>query len=341
MSTTSRIFGIRPVCIFFVLLAAVRGESAFAELLVDKNPLDLGVLKQELSTASAVFVLTNSSPSDTIIIDSVKTSCGCSQATVESHTIPPKGSTKLTVVLDLTKVDAGPFRKSAYVLYGKEQATEQLELRFAGSVVAQEYYLAREVNFGAVRKSGLAPKAVSLTPYLKGARLQEVTVSDPLLLVQPLRDPESGDITATIAFKEEGMPYGGYKTYMILQTSDANRPHIKVPVSITLLQPQLFEPESLYLSADTAGEAAPRRIAILLENSDVLSDLEVTGLPDDVAHTIERDDASRPTHIVLTPPVELSRNIVGVLKIACSLNGEPRSARIPYYIRGLGQANRR
>ena len=102
------------------------------------------------------------------------------------------GSTKLTVSVDLTKLIAGPFKKQAFVLYGGDPPTEQLELTFTGSMAARAYYMGRPVDFGPVRRETLAPRTVYLNPYLKGARLLEVVASDPLLIVRPSRDPDSG-----------------------------------------------------------------------------------------------------------------------------------------------------
>ncbi len=322
-----------PWLIFFAWSGAARGE-----LVAGKNPLELGVIVQDLDSVSAVFTLTNISASETITIQNVTTACGCSAATVASKSVSPKESTTLTVTLDLAKVKAGPFRKNAYVIYQEQGAAKQLEVVFTGSASPQEFYVGREVDFATVRGDHIEPKTVSLAPYLKGTRLQEIVASDPLLVVQANRDPNSDAVAAKIGFQSEKLPFGRYETYMLLRTDDPNYPRVKVPVTVTRLKPQLLDPERLYASAEGGDNPPFGRIAFLLESSDTLEEPKVSGLPSAWTYTIERDASSRPTGIAFAPGDKFDRNAVGVMAVNCVLNGETRTERVPYYFRAVNPA---
>lgn len=312
---------------------AIHAGSAFAWLVAEQNPLDLGVIQEDVDEASAVFVLRNTSSSETITINSLKTSCGCSEATVDSMTIPPGGTTTLTVALDLSKVKAGPFQKSAFVFYGEDETADPLELKFMGSAVPRKFYITEAIKFGALRREHIEPKRVVLDRFLKGARLLDVVVGDPILRVQPMRDPETGKSIAMIAFKRDELSYGKYSTYLILNTNDPTYPRVKVPVTVTLLQPQLFHPENLFIKAEEGQSLLPKQLEILLEDTDVIDDIKVAGLPKEIEHIIASDVSLKPTHIEFRSSGKITRNIVGLLTITCTLNGKPRTTRIPYYVR--------
>lgn len=160
----------KPIQILLLLYVLNSGATTFS-LQPEKNPIDLGVVGLERDSVTVEFVVRNPNPTQSVAIHSVKLTCGCSEGKLGAQLIPPTGSTKLTVSVDLTKLKAGPFKKQAFVLYGGDPPTEQLELTFTGSVAPRPYYLGRPVDFGPVRRETLAPRTVYLDPYSKGARL--------------------------------------------------------------------------------------------------------------------------------------------------------------------------
>lgn len=136
-----------------------------------------------------------------------------------------------------------------------------------------------------------------------------------------------------MGFAPEGLPFGRYETYVELRTDDEHYPRVRIPVTVTLLRPQLAVPERLYASVGPERRLEAH-VAILLAEADKLTGVEVTGLPDGFAYSVEENSGARIADITLSSGSgNLERNALGMMTVTCDVNGASRTVRIPYYFR--------
>ncbi len=91
-------------CILCAIPAFVVAANA-PSMAVDRLEHDFGDV-QEGQEVATTFVVTNAGNA-TLVIDDVRTSCGCTRAVASDRQVPPGGRTEITVAYDAVGVTPG------------------------------------------------------------------------------------------------------------------------------------------------------------------------------------------------------------------------------------------
>ncbi|MBI3928563.1 MAG: DUF1573 domain-containing protein [Armatimonadetes bacterium] len=173
-------------------------------LQVDQADRDLGSLDSG-DRKTVVFRLRNRG-NQTVRIERVDKSCGCTRAAVTRTEIPPAGETELQVTYEAAR-SAGPFRKTVTVRYNSPEAAA-LPVTVSGRVAARLRVDPRLANLGTVRVGESASRSVTLTPLKAG-----VVLDPPLPPTSSNRSVEVGPL--------EPLPDGSYRLVLTARPRDA------------------------------------------------------------------------------------------------------------------------
>ncbi|MDP4200892.1 MAG: DUF1573 domain-containing protein [Bacteroidota bacterium] len=134
---------VKVLSTLLVLTLLVAGYSLFnhskasghaatdVKIAVDSADVDLGKLEQGDSVGYTYQI--HNSGSDTLRISAVKPSCGCTDARLSTHIIPPSCSASLKVLFSSVGKELGPYAKTVSLI---SNATPNQEiLRFHGLIV--------------------------------------------------------------------------------------------------------------------------------------------------------------------------------------------------------------
>jgi len=113
------------------------GNRGAPRLVVTPASYDFGQVPAD-QVSQASFTVTNAGTAP-LVIEGITTSCGCTKATLSSHTIPPGGSARLDVTFDPTVHPGatGPMFRVVYLASNDPLHPEtQIELRM--NVVAAD-----------------------------------------------------------------------------------------------------------------------------------------------------------------------------------------------------------
>jgi hypothetical protein len=207
MALTQRI---RRETIFLVLLICFCAGTATASgdpcIAVDAVEHDLGDVQAGLRVEKR-FVITNKGNA-LLVIDNIKTSCGCTAAVADNQEVPPGGNTGIIVSYDATGLSAGKKTQSVFIHSNDpKKPVEQIRIfatvvhdvslepqnlitklaSFQGHVTfslvaknASDRPVALEVSKteGAIGTAVLAPAHTVVEPKSEKAFTIEVTISD-------------------------------------------------------------------------------------------------------------------------------------------------------------------
>lgn len=118
---------------------------------MDKSVVDFGKVRpgQELTT-SIVVANNGNTP---LLVERIKTSCGCTKASISSSSIPPQSFADLQLVFAVPNV-RGPMKK--YVsLYSNDSASPEYVLEINASVTPTAALEPNPMNFGSVPRTSL------------------------------------------------------------------------------------------------------------------------------------------------------------------------------------------
>ena len=127
-----------PRMLSLMLVMAVMSVPAFVEaaprLEISSQEYDFGEI-QFGKQATATFTVRNTG-NKVLVIDRVRTSCGCTKAELSSSELPPKQSTGLTVRFDSSGLKAGKKIKTVF-LESNDRGTPVAKLRIFADIIKE------------------------------------------------------------------------------------------------------------------------------------------------------------------------------------------------------------
>lgn len=173
-----------------------------------------------------------------LLIEQVKSSCGCTAALVSSREIPPGGSGEVSATFDSTRF-RGNVAKTVYV-YTNDPMQKVTQLHLRGTV-KQEFELSENrlvigpLAVGGEGEATLVVTSRSTEPLLiKDVRttLREVTASLPQ---QELAPGSEVSIQVKVKLAPESRDVNGY---LLIATNSSRLPDIRVPLLVKVLPAQ-------------------------------------------------------------------------------------------------------
>lgn len=216
-------------------LSAIPVQAAGPKIVLDKADYDFGQVF-EGQKVDHVFRFQNGGDAP-LIIDRVRSSCGCTAALVSSTSLAPGEVGEVRTSFDSNRF-SGEVVKTVY-LYTNDatQATTQFNLR--GTVVREIEINPGQLDLGPIPAGSRREARVALTNrgpkelQILGVKstVAEVTASVPSSRIAP---GKSVDLVTNIATKTGR---GRLSGYLLVQTNSPHMPELRVPVYGDVVEP--------------------------------------------------------------------------------------------------------
>ena len=222
---------LRFVAIMFVVLS---GSIAFAapNLQVSSPKFDFGEIFQGEKVLH-VFEFVNEGD-ETLKIDRVKSSCGCTAALVSEKSIPPGGKGELQANFDSARF-RNTVSKTIY-LYSNDPVRPIMQFYIKGTVLETVAVEPAQINFGNV----VAEKLITATVLLRNQGKQTLTLGTPhataaeLVVKMPETSLASGD---EVTLELQLTPKPGqtrFSCYVLVPVEGVPKNELRIPVYATI-----------------------------------------------------------------------------------------------------------
>ena len=222
------------VCLVSILLSGLSGTLAFAapELQVPDPNFDFGEVFQG-DKVLHVYEFTNQGD-EALLIERVRSSCGCTAVLVSEKNLPPGGKGELQANFDSSRF-RGAVSKTIY-LYSNDPVRPVMQLQLQGKVLEIVGVEPNQVNFGLVK----AQLPVMATVVLHNRGEKPLTLGKPrstaaeLLVKMPKVSFASGD---QVSLELQLTPKPGqsrFSGYVLIPVDGVPRNELRIPVYATI-----------------------------------------------------------------------------------------------------------
>lgn len=215
------------------LLLITTPALAAPALMVEKPVHDFGTITQG-QKVDHIFTVKNRGD-EPLAISQIRSSCGCTAATISAKTIPPGKSGEIKVTFDSANF-AGQVTKTVH-LDSNDPRTPSAVLTLNGSITELIAATPRTLNLGSL-KAGSTKEAV-LTLENKGSKPLAITsVQSPVAGIAgtirngKVNPGKTGEIAVVVTVPREGRFLSGY---LKIQTDSPLKREIVVPVYATII----------------------------------------------------------------------------------------------------------
>lgn len=239
----------------------VNEQSAWAKKLFSTAKIDFGVIARG-SESKKTFVIRNVL-SETVQITNIRTTCGCSGATVSKKLLQPKEEATVEVSMDTRQFKR---RKDSNVIVQFNMP------RFAEVVIPITSYIRTDVvfdpgmvRFGSVEVSKGAKRQIKVA-YAGRAdwRIKELKISNPHLAAKFTEKARQGgriDYVIDVMLKPTA-PIGRLRDLVTLVTDDASNPYVPLLVEASVESDITVIPGSQYLGVLSPGQKIQTRVVV-------------------------------------------------------------------------------
>lgn len=212
--------------IALALLCPGSDAAAQPKLAVEGPVFDFGQVEQGM-TVDHIFRLVNQG-TETLVLDQVKSSCGCTAAVTSATEIPPGQAGTVSVTLDTLKL-AGATTKTITV-YSNDPAVPAAGVTLTGRVVADVYVSPATLYVGRLRKgaAGHFEIAVAAGRPNMPVTIVDVRPDNALLTARIDAAPDGGQ--RVVVETSPDLPLGKFNAEVTITTTSVRNPKLVVPV---------------------------------------------------------------------------------------------------------------
>jgi len=186
-------------------------------------------------------------------IESLLPTCYCTTAKADANVVPAGGTTKIHVTIDPSDF-SGPIEKGVEIATNDPQAPTQL-VQVGMTVRPGIAIVPPELDFGAVPAAGSKELTVALkVPKERPLQVKAVTPGAAYLAVEQeqLQTDDRTGVRLYVKVKP-GAPAGPFASSIVVETNDAAKPRIEIPVRGKGAGGPSFEPERLVFEPAAPG----------------------------------------------------------------------------------------
>ncbi len=222
------------VCLFMTMIFSFSSTDVFAapDLHVESPNFDFGEIFQG-EKIPHVFEFFNKGD-ETLKVDRVRSSCGCTAVLVSEKAIPPGGKGELKANFDSARFQ-GAISKTIY-LYSNDPVRPTMQFHIKGKVLKTIAVDPTQINFGKVA----ARKTVRASVVLRNQGLKPLTLGKPHTTAAELsaKMPESklanGD-EVTIELRLTPKPgHSRFSGYVLVPVDGVPKNELRIPVYATI-----------------------------------------------------------------------------------------------------------
>lgn len=235
--------------LILVFMAPILVESRDGpKIAFEERSYDFGTVDQE-QVVTHTFRFRNASE-ETLKVGELGTDCGCTEASVSSKVIPPRGSGELSAVFE-TGLRLGHFT-SGVTVHSNDPQDPVVHLTVTGIIGADVEVRPGNVDFGDVKPEMSAIKTVEIISRGKDAlSITKLSASSPFLTAEIVR--RSSRIVSVQVALRPGLPVGRIDGHLRLYIQGREKP-LLIPIVGWVLPKIRVEPASLSLGTILEGK---------------------------------------------------------------------------------------
>jgi hypothetical protein len=230
-------------------------DDAGPRLAVDGPIFDFGTVDRG-TPVEHVFRVTNRG-GIMLRIEHVKSSCGCTVAAA-SGDVSPGGEGQITVHLDTARL-AGRTSKTVTV-YSNDPTLPAAAITLTGQVVADLVVTPTPLYLGKVRRGDAVHRELQVLPGRPGSAAQVTRVENSNPAIRTKLESLSEGGQRIVVELSRDVPLGRFNDQLVLVTTSATEPELKVPVFGSVEGDVVVLPSQLSFGVAQAGE--PRELFI-------------------------------------------------------------------------------
>jgi len=214
-------------CSFTLLAGAGLANAAAPRLALGEHAFDFGTVERG-SKVEHTFLLPNRGDG-VLLIDHVKSSCGCTVAVVSAHEVPSAADARVTVTVDTARM-AGRVTKIVTV-YTNDPDNPVLPLTMSGQVAADLLVTPAPLYLGRVRRGDRTRHEVVVVPGRAGASFAVTGVDSPGPLLHAVVEPRpDGPGQRILVELDPHAPLGRFSEELTLRTTSPRESTLTLPV---------------------------------------------------------------------------------------------------------------
>lgn len=276
-----------------LLMSAPTFAATWAEGMFEELSRDFGsVPRGPMLTHS--YRLTNNT-GQTVRINSVAVSCGCTTATAMQGVLAPGQSTTVQADMDTTRF-IGPKTVTIFVRFDQPR-WEEVRLAITANSRTDFAVTPESFAFGPISRGSSVSRNTTVT-FSGGTVLNHVSADSNYVQLSAKAVRNTGfetayEVTATL---RPDTPVGKWYTDVWLNTNNPGAPRIRVPLSVDVEPALSLSPNLASFGSVKAGGEAEKRI--ILRGPQPFKITEIKGTDDQLTATAADGNEAKPVHVV-------------------------------------------
>ena len=274
---------------------------------------------------------------ETLIIDKLKSSCGCTAAIADQKEIAP-GDTGLIDVEFNAKDRRGSQAKTLRV-FSNDPKSNPVELRITAEVQIYLSFDRERVYFSNLRKNRLTSQMVALKGIkASGAKIKKIQFEDPShadyydLKIGSIKTEEGSFATLTITPTDK-IPTDRFRETLTVFTDVDGTEPLKIYLSGEMLGPLKADPRTMTLKHNSKSDEYRGKVSIIPEKGKKFEILSVVCSDERLRIMVGKPDSSGRMEIEASLPVDFNeKRFASTLKVKTTLRDQPEMT-IPVYCR--------
>lgn len=230
------------------------------DLTFEERVFDFGIAGPGQSVTH-VFTFSNVG-SLPVSISGVTASCGSTAALLSRPNIPPGSTGKIKATIETQRYEGR--QRATFIIHSNDPDEPQIELTIQGMIKRNVAVVPQGLNFGDVRKGGLATRRVRVLQLSEEPLAIKRIEADQMYLMvaaSRFRDENSRGFNIDITLKRQ-VPVGLFTDVITLHTNVKKRPRIDVPVWANILGRIQVQPKILSLGTISKGGKISQPITV-------------------------------------------------------------------------------
>jgi hypothetical protein len=311
--TSIHILATHPLLALLVLLPSSALAADWADQALPIKKHDFGTVAVAAKTEFR-FPIKNPLDRD-LRIRTVRASCGCTTAIVETSVIEPGGTGAILARFN-THSFKGKRGATLTVVFDKPYYREA-QLRVDGYIRSDMVFYPGAVEFGTVNQGDAVSKASKLMYAGRNDwKVVDVTSNQPWLMskcVQTLRGNGRVDYEISVDLREDA-PTGFFQDELVVLTNDRSMPRVPLRVTGSVESALTISPQAIALGSLKPGETVRQKLIVRGREPFLIDCLTCEGWEVDLAPTT----VARTTHI-LFPSFTPTEKATGPQKVVVEI----------------------
>ena len=255
-----------------------------------------------------------------LIVNNVKSSCGCTAALVSKSHLLKDEAGEVQVKFNPGRY-VGKVSKSVTV-NSNDPKSSSVKLTIAGEVIEEVSVYPRLISFGIIRKGDSCTRSVEIKtiPELK-IEIKKVESPNPYISFTENKTDKNSTYRFQVTLSNYGY-VGKFSGVIFIYTSSNKQERLDIPFSGEVIGDIAFYPEIVYFGKITKDQDVNKTVILNIVNKEVkIEKIEVT--PDIINYTVsELNNTSKKINITLGKDSNIGK-ISGSLKIYTNSNIQP------------------